>query len=158
MNRKYQSCPQGACNLMRSRESCNGDKWDRKLPRAEEIRVRSWRRWRGGGVPNVRGIPRQRRAVGFSDICHVRPWAASVQTQILSPSFRNPAQGLWSKASESCREDSKEPWTRSPRALGDKFSFASLKHLLESHRASVFILCKMVPITITWGPSLVAQW
>ena len=88
----------------------------------------------------------------------LRVFGASVQTQILSPSFRNPAQGLWSKASESCREDSKEPWTRSPRALGDKFSFASLKHLLESHRASVFILCKMVPITITWGPSLVAQW
>ena len=44
MNKKYQSCPQGACNLVRSRESCNGDKWDRKLPRAEEIRVRSWRK------------------------------------------------------------------------------------------------------------------
>lgn len=137
MNKKNQSCPQGACNLVRSREACNGDKWDRKLPRVEGIRVRSWRRWCVcGGNPKCGGIPRQRRAVGFSDICHVCPRAASVQTQILIPSFRSPAQGLRSKTSESCREDSKEPRTRSPRALGDKFSFASLKHLLESHRAS----------------------
>ena len=103
-------------------ENCH--KWDRMLAQGCPGQRKSGWDPEGGGwylreVSEVVGIPdTERQLCSLTSLVTCASGAASVQTQILTTSFRSPAQGLLIKTSESCREDPKAPRTRSPRALG----------------------------------------
>lgn len=158
MNKKDQSCPQGACNLVRSRESCNGDKWDRKLPRAEGIRVRSWRRWCVWGGSQMWGeSPDKEEQLGSLTSVMCAPGLHQFKHKFSFPHsevqlrvFGAKLQRVAKKIQRSPGLGVREPWVTSSALLASNICW----NLIEPH----FILCKMVPITITWGSSLVAQW